>query len=76
MTTTATLTSPVALYKPLSFFKVAGVNACYRLGTDMLPNDGRLQTETIHNSIYTKICTRVVLNFHSSPCALLAKGQP
>ncbi len=41
----------------------------------MLPNDGRLQTGTIQNSVYTKICTRVVLNFRSSPCSLLAKGQ-
>lgn len=42
----------------------------------MPPNDGRLQTGALQTSVYTKICAGVVLNFHSSPCSLLAKGQP
>ena len=42
----------------------------------MLPDEGRLQTEAIQNSVYTKIWTRVELSFRSSPCSLLAKGQP
>ena len=46
-----------------------------RKGTDMLHNDVRLQTGTIQNSVYAKICTRVVLNFGSYPCCLLAKGR-
>lgn len=46
-----------------------------RPGTDMLPNDGRLQTGVLQNSVYTKICTRVVLRFRSYPCSLLAKGH-
>lgn len=39
-------------------------------GTDMLPNYGRLQTEAIQDSVCTKICTRIVLNFRSFPCGL------
>jgi hypothetical protein len=38
----------------------------------MLPNDGRLQTKAIQNSVYTKICIRSTLKMMTPDAAFAA----